>query len=60
MDGENKAITTEKKKKKKKESRLQLKPVLGGVRMAAFSISSHEQTQYPEPAVFYIVGSLYF
>ena len=34
------------------KSRIQLKPVLGGVRMAALSISSHEQTQYPKPAVF--------
>ena len=27
------------------ESRIPLKPVLGGVRIVAFSISSHEQTQ---------------
>ena len=27
------------------ESRIQLKPVLEGVRIVAFSISSHEQTQ---------------
>ena len=28
-----------------KESRIPLKPVLGGVRIAALSISSHEQVQ---------------
>ena len=35
-----------------KESRIPLKPVLGGVRIVALSISSQEQTQENESAVF--------
>ena len=34
------------------ESRIQLNPMLGGVRNVAFSISSHEQTKKTESAVF--------
>ena len=42
------------------ESRLPQKPVLGVVRIVAFSINSHEQTQKPSLLIFNIVGFLYF
>ena len=43
------------------ESRILLKPMLGGVRIVALSSSSHEQTQNTSLlGFFYIVGSLYF
>ena len=42
------------------ESRIQLKLVLGGVRIVALSISSHEQSIKPSRLFSYIVGSLYF
>ena len=43
------------------ESRIPLKPVLGGVRIVALSICSHEQIQKKKSQLFsYIVGSLYF
>ena len=35
-------------------------PVLGGVRIVALSISSHEQTNKTESVFSNIVGSLYF
>ena len=43
------------------ESRIPLKPVLGGVRIVSFSISSHEQTQYNRVCCFlYCRFSLFF
>ena len=45
------------------ESRISLKPVLGGVRIVALSISSHEQTEYNRVTLLFSynsVGSLYF
>ena len=43
------------------ESRIPLKPMLGGVRNVALFISSHEQIQLKPSLLFSnIVGSLYF
>ena len=42
-----------------KESRIPLKPVLGGVRIVALSITSHDSIK-PGLLFSYIVGSLYF
>ena len=37
------------------ESRIPLKPVLGGVGIVALSISSHEQTQYNRVCCFLLL-----
>ena len=43
-----------------RESRIPLKPVIGGMRSVALSISSHEQAQKTYLLFSNIVGSLYF